>query len=68
MLHQASGVLVVGFSNGVFALYEMPDFNNIHSLSVSQSRINSTAVNASGEWLVRDLWKPCFNLNVPIEF
>jgi hypothetical protein len=24
--------LVVGFSSGVFGLYEMPDFNQIHTL------------------------------------
>jgi len=52
-LHQASQVdlLVVGFSNGVFGLYELPDFNNIHMLSMSQKRISSVAINASGEWL-----------------
>jgi periodic tryptophan protein 2 len=44
-------VLTVGFTNGVFALYELPDFNNIHSLSISQKRITSLAVNPSGEWL-----------------
>jgi len=51
VLHKASDVLVAGFSNGVFGLYEMPDFNNIHTLSVSSKRITTTAVNASGEWL-----------------
>ena len=50
-LHRASDMLVVGFSNGVFGLYEMPDFNNIHTLSVSQHRITTTAINSSGEWL-----------------
>lgn len=50
-LHRATNVLVVGFSNGVFGLYEMPDFNNIHTLSVSQHRITTTAINTSGEWL-----------------
>ena len=51
VLHKATDVLVVGFSNGVFGLYEMPEFNNIHTLSISQTRITTAAVNASGEWL-----------------
>ena len=32
VLHKASNVLIAGFSNGVFGLYELPDFNNIHTL------------------------------------
>lgn len=31
-LHAKSNLLVVGFSNGLFGLYEMPDFNSIHLL------------------------------------
>lgn len=31
-LHKPSHLLVVGFASGVFSLYEMPDFNLIHSL------------------------------------
>lgn len=30
--HAVSNLLVVGFSNGLFGLYEMPDFNTIHVL------------------------------------
>lgn len=44
-------LLVVGFSNGVFGLYEMPDCNAIHTLSISQRRVTTVAVNATGEWL-----------------
>lgn len=51
VLHKATDVLSVGFSNGTFGLYELPAFNNIHTLSISQKRISSCAVNASGEWL-----------------
>jgi hypothetical protein len=36
--------------SGVFALYELPDFNNIHSLSISQKRISTVAVNSTGDW------------------
>ncbi len=30
--HAESKLLVVGFSTGIFGLYEMPDFNMIHTL------------------------------------
>ncbi|KAH9919809.1 quinon protein alcohol dehydrogenase-like superfamily [Fomitopsis serialis] len=49
--HRPSGLLVVGFSTGVFGLWEMPSFSNLHTLSISQEKISSVAVNASGEWL-----------------
>ncbi|KAG5933155.1 hypothetical protein E4U53_001075 [Claviceps sorghi] len=49
--HPASSLLVAGFSNGTFGLYEMPDFNNIHKLSISQNDIDFVTINKSGEWL-----------------
>ncbi|THH11416.1 hypothetical protein EW145_g645 [Phellinidium pouzarii] len=49
--HAPSNMLVVGFSTGVFGLWEMPEFSNIHTLSISQEKISSVAINASGEWL-----------------
>ncbi|KDQ58678.1 hypothetical protein JAAARDRAFT_34512 [Jaapia argillacea MUCL 33604] len=49
--HASSSLLIVGFSTGVFGLYELPSFTNIHTLSISQERISSVAINASGEWL-----------------
>ncbi|PBK68743.1 WD40 repeat-like protein [Armillaria solidipes] len=49
--HAPSNLLVVGFSTGVFGLWEMPAFSNIHTLSISQEKISSVAINASGEWL-----------------
>ncbi|GIC90070.1 snoRNA-binding rRNA-processing protein PWP2 [Aspergillus udagawae] len=49
--HAPSNLLVVGFSNGLFGLYDLPDFNPIHQLSVSQSNIDFVTVNKSGEWL-----------------
>lgn len=30
--HAKSNLLVVGFSNGLFGLYEMPEFNQLHML------------------------------------
>jgi len=54
--HAASNLLVVGFSTvgfstGVFGLWEMPSFSNIHTLSISQEKISSVAISPSGEWL-----------------
>lgn len=49
--HKASNLLVVGFSNGIFGLWEMPAFTNIHTLSISQEKISSVAISPSGEWL-----------------
>lgn len=50
--HPRSSLLVVGFSTGVFGLWEMPSFTNIHTLSISQEKISSVAINQTGEWLV----------------
>ncbi|KAL2135404.1 hypothetical protein VTI74DRAFT_8637 [Chaetomium olivicolor] len=49
--HAESNLLVAGFSNGIFGLYEMPDFNMIHTLSISQNEIDFVTINKSGEWL-----------------
>ncbi|KDQ06907.1 hypothetical protein BOTBODRAFT_181182 [Botryobasidium botryosum FD-172 SS1] len=49
--HVASSLLIVGFSTGMFGLWEMPSFTNVHTLSISQEKISSVAVNSTGEWL-----------------
>lgn len=49
--HADTNLLVAGFSNGIFGLYEMPDFNQIHTLSISQNDIDFVTINKSGEWL-----------------
>ncbi|TVY52781.1 Periodic tryptophan protein 2-like [Lachnellula cervina] len=49
--HAESNLLVVGFSDGVFGLYEMPEFNEIHTLSISQNDIDFVTINKTGEWL-----------------
>ncbi|ODA78384.1 hypothetical protein RJ55_05765 [Drechmeria coniospora] len=49
--HAQTNLLVAGFSNGTFGLYEMPDFNNIHKLSISQNDIDFVTINKTGEWL-----------------
>lgn len=49
---EASDLLVVGFSTGLFGLYEMPSVSNIHTLSIGSNQIIKTCVlNASGDWL-----------------
>ena len=45
-------LLAVGFSSGLFGLYEMPSVSNIHTLSVGNNQLVKTCVlNRSGEWL-----------------
>ena len=34
--HLQSNLLVVGFSNGIFGLYELPEFNMIHTLRLME--------------------------------
>ncbi|XP_012882812.1 PREDICTED: periodic tryptophan protein 2 homolog [Dipodomys ordii] len=40
-----------GFASGIFHLHELPEFNLIHSLSISDQRISSVAINSSGDWI-----------------
>lgn len=49
--HSETRILVAGFSNGSFFLYELPEVNMIHSLSISQQAISSIALNSSGDWI-----------------
>ncbi len=49
--HSKTGLLACGFSSGIFGIWELPDFINIHCLSMSQKKINSVVFNQSGEWL-----------------
>ncbi|PLW11233.1 hypothetical protein PCANC_10423 [Puccinia coronata f. sp. avenae] len=52
---RSTNILVVGFANGVFGLYEIAkevgSFSNIHSLSISQEKITSLAIDPTGQWL-----------------
>ncbi|KAJ2172654.1 U3 snoRNP protein, partial [Coemansia sp. RSA 532] len=34
-----------------FGIWEMPDFNLVHTLSISRKQINTIAINPTGEWL-----------------
>ncbi|KAK3099531.1 hypothetical protein FSP39_005884 [Pinctada imbricata] len=49
--HKSSHIMVAAFQDGAFFLHEMPDFNLIHSLSISDQVIASVAFNKSGEWI-----------------
>lgn len=49
--HPSSNLLVAGFSNGTFGLYDLPDFNQIHTLSISQNDVDFVTINSTGEWL-----------------
>lgn len=49
--HRPSQMLIVGFSSGIFGIWELPDFTNIHTLSISQKKIDTCIINPSGEWL-----------------
>jgi periodic tryptophan protein 2 len=47
----AKNLLLVGFSSGVFGLYEMPGVTNIYTLSISQHKINTVAISPTSDWL-----------------
>ena len=49
--HPKTKILTVGFSTGIFSIYELPDFTNIHSLSISQKKIDAMDINSTGEWI-----------------
>lgn len=49
--HRGLDMVVVGFSNGVFGLYQMPDFVCIHLLSISREKITTSVFNDLGNWL-----------------
>ncbi|RZC66734.1 hypothetical protein C5167_010421 [Papaver somniferum] len=49
--HRGLELVVAGFSNGVFGLYQMPDFVCIHLLSISREKITTSVFNELGNWL-----------------
>lgn len=42
---------ISGFSSGAFFIYELPDINLIHSLSISNQKISAIALNQTGDWV-----------------
>ncbi|CAK8686566.1 unnamed protein product [Clavelina lepadiformis] len=49
--HKDTHILVTGFASGSFHIHELPDFNLIHSLSISDHQITSASFNFTGDWL-----------------
>uniref|UniRef100_A0A8B9I0P3 PWP2 small subunit processome component n=1 Tax=Astyanax mexicanus TaxID=7994 RepID=A0A8B9I0P3_ASTMX len=49
--HKDMHILVTGFASGAFHLHELPEFNLIHSLSISDQRISAIAMNPTGDWI-----------------
>ncbi|KAF8819875.1 hypothetical protein IE077_003866, partial [Cardiosporidium cionae] len=48
--HKEKNLLVLGYTGGVFGLYECPEFNSIYSLSIG-GVVDTLAINKDGEWL-----------------
>ncbi|XP_036401269.1 PWP2 small subunit processome component [Megalops cyprinoides] len=49
--HKKTHLLVTGFASGIFHLHDLPEFNLIHSLSISDQRIASISINGTGDWI-----------------
>jgi len=50
--NETTKLLALGFSSGIFGIYEMPSVANIHTLSVGSNQIINTCIlNSTGEWL-----------------
>jgi len=50
--NKRSQLLAIGFSSGIFGIYEMPSVSNIHTLSIGSNQlIQSCILNNTGEWL-----------------
>ncbi|QDZ19435.1 WD40 repeat domain-containing protein [Chloropicon primus] len=48
-LHPVSQTLVVGFKDGRFELFQMPDFTSIQSLSVSRDALSTAVINPASD-------------------
>lgn len=46
-----NSLLCVGQSNGVFSLYNLDTLESIHSFQISEHKIDSVTINASGDWI-----------------
>jgi periodic tryptophan protein 2 len=49
--HPTTSLLFIGFSTGVFSIYELPEFSQIQSLSISKQAISTITQNATSEWI-----------------
>ncbi|KAG8220741.1 kinase-like domain-containing protein [Butyriboletus roseoflavus] len=53
IFHPPFNLLVIGFSTGVFGLWEMPQFTTLHTLSIPQEKISVVAISPGGHILKR---------------
>ncbi|XP_022092797.1 periodic tryptophan protein 2 homolog [Acanthaster planci] len=49
--HKKNHTLVTGFESGTFHLHELPEFNLIHSLSISNQCVAAVCFNQPGDWI-----------------
>lgn len=49
--HKKTHILVLTRSTGEFLLYEMPDVNLIHSLTITDVAISTVSINSTGDWI-----------------
>ncbi|KAK9915110.1 hypothetical protein WJX75_004822 [Coccomyxa subellipsoidea] len=49
--HKASRIMVVAFSSGIFDIYQLPAFENVHMLSVSREAITAVTISQRGDWV-----------------
>ena len=49
--HPTTNLLSIGFSTGVFSIYELPEFTQIQSLSISKQAISTITQNTTSEWI-----------------
>lgn len=49
--HRDKGILVAGFSEGLFGVYSLGTMEVVHTFSVGTMSINSVAINSTGEWI-----------------
>lgn len=49
--HPGLSIIVVGFSVGIFGIYQLPDFTCYHLLSISTRKITSAVFNGAGNWI-----------------
>lgn len=50
--HANTQLLVVGFTSGMFGLYELPSCTEIQTLTISQDSVDHVTINETGEWLL----------------
>lgn len=49
--HPPTGLMVVGFSQGEFRIYEVPEFTMVQSLAMGPHAVSAVSINGTGEWL-----------------